>query len=512
MSPDRFDAATAFRALTNPNGPACRAVLDVLAEAAELFTTELSEGALLDSLRERGDAIDDLGSLRSHLEELEADGVVARRVNDQLASMDDLRRRSLYWFLTGVGRAVISALRDVEGAHTASGSLQLTTLHGVEDGLRRLAELDLDRTSPEEVFALVTDVLGRQATFTEEAARYVTRLNDVDDDADDELRFHARKAALRGYLQSFLAKLDDVAPSLATATAAITEHSVDGPAPIDALLDLAATTSDLPPATDSDDPPATWRAEASRKFTAIHDWYAAATPRLMSLHDAAHGHALGLTRLLSVINRHRHGSRRTADQLLDAAAFVATASNEDDALRRFTAVTALHPAIHLQLPHEDPELVDPADSWLTALPVEVPVSLRDNAMRNPPGRVGKLVDRSAQLRHVREERRRRQETARRLSERLSQRGRFHLSDLPKLQPDEFELLLSLLAAALDARPREDGVRVGTDQRTGLTATLTPPIGDRPAATVLVGHHRFTGPDHLVDIQDRAADSRLEVVT
>jgi uncharacterized protein (TIGR02677 family) len=167
--------------------------------------------------------------------------------------------------------------------------------------------------------------------------------------------------------------------------------------------------------------------------------------------------------------------------------------------RLWVALTGLHPARHLSIPEDDPEVTSRSASWWDAVPIDVPVTIRRQNRSNSTGRASKARDTHATRQLLRHRRRREREQARAALARLLTNGPARLSDFSRLDRHEFDLLLDLLSDALSAR-RVGGVRSAVSGASGVQIVLSDPEPESEPAKLQIVDGTFTGPDYLVDIQ------------
>ena len=164
--------------------------------------------------------------------------------------------------------------------------------------------------------------------------------------------------------------------------------------------------------------------------------------------------------------------------------------------RLWVALTGLHPARHLSIPEEDPEVTSRSASWWDAVPIDVPVTIRRQNRSNSTGRASKARDTHATRQLLRHRGRREREQARAALARLLTNGPARLSDFSRLDRHEFDLLLDLLSDALSAR-RAVGFAARSPARPGSRSFSATPASRNPPKQIVDG--TFTGPDYLVDI-------------
>src|SRR4029450_898533 len=189
--------------------------------------------------------------------------------------------------------------------------------------------------------------------------------------------------------------------------------------------------------------------------------------------------------------------------------------------------TGLHPARHLSIPEDDPEVTSRSASWWDAVPIDVPVTIRRQNRSNSTGRPSKARDTHATRQLLRHRRRREREQARMALATLLTNGPARLSHFARLDRHEFDLLLDLLSDALSAPPRPPpppplarhgcallpallsdalsarragGVRRVVSGASGVQIILSDPEPESEPAKLQIVDGAFTGPDYLVNIE------------
>jgi uncharacterized protein (TIGR02677 family) len=483
---------------TQPLTPTYRAIVQVFADAErDTFTLELAEPEVLQALRASPyeAEVDGEASLRVRLDELHQHGNLNRRQDERATSLEDLDRRRFLWSLTPGGKIAHQAIEDVESGLGLSGSLQVTMLVTIRDSLRALIEGDL---SANDTYALLDGLFTAQERFTGEAQRYIGRITDrhvLGAGGLDEEEFGLRKEAIKLYLSRFVSQLILLSPEIDELL-----RTLDG-ARISALVDHGATADDIPPPDETGDPAAEWRARQHTHWQGLLRWYVRAgtrPPTVDRLRAVALDAVTALTRSLSRLNAARTGAPTRAAAFLQAARWMAE-QDAGAAHRLWVALTGLHPARHLSIPEDDPEVTSRSASWWDAVPIDVPVTIRRQNRSNSTGRASKARDTHATRQLLRHRRRREREQARAALARLLTNGPARLSGFSRLDRHEFDLLLDLLSDALSAR-RVGGVRSAFSGASGVQIVLSDPEPESEPAKLQIVDGTFTGPDYLVDIQ------------
>ena len=165
-----------------------------------------------------------------------------------------------------------------------------------------------------------------------------------------------------------------------------------------------------------------------------------------------------LGRILAAVGRvnERHVRRvsREADFMQLARWFVA--GNDDEAVELWDVSFGLYPARHFRELAGD-EDIERSRSFWDAEPAEVAPRLRAVGTRASPGRPGRSADYSATKRARLAALRAQHAQAEAAVARLAERTPTRLSDLGRLDRDEFSQLLAVIDAAL-ATPPVDGRR------------------------------------------------------
>jgi len=500
-----LDQVSVFRYATAPNAPTYRAIMQVCYEAVQRYTVELRAPDILAAVRDSGYAheISDLDELETqHLAQLVQWGNLAATHDsvgvDRLA---DFYHRRLVYHLTDAGEAAHRAVDQVERTIGSSGSLQTTMLGRIRDTLAALA--DGTERGPDEVYGLVHDLTAAFDTLTHEANRFVTdlgRLTGEDrDEAISDERFVAIKTAVLTYIQRFVDELRRVADDIQ-----YTVRALDGEG-VDAALELASRSADLPDFDGEGTARQQWLAEQRRRWAGIAAWFIGDThePATVDrLADFAVGAVLTLTRTLGRLNDQRGRTHGRTEDFLTLAQWFADCDDDPQAHRLWHAAFGLHGARHLQIPEEDPGLTSARTSWWDAQPVRVPTRLRSHGRVSRAGRTPRAADHTEERRFLAARaRRERAQVEAAIARFVGQR--LQVSDLVELDAHEFDLLLALLDTALVAPRAGDGGRVTRTADGRLEVALVPP-DDGATCEVATSAGRLRCADYLVEVTDLQA--------
>ncbi len=497
----------AFRYATAPNAPTYRAVLQVCADAMQRYVIELRPDEILRELRAGGYVVEveDLEALETQvLDQLVAWGNLAATADPAgVERLSDFYRRRLVYHLTDVGEAAHRAVNEVEATVGRSGSLQANMLVKIRDGLAALATAAVHK-DPDELLRALHDVNAAFETLTHEANRFMTDLGGMvtgggEDRGEDDARFIAYKQAVLAYISRFVEQLrrlaEEITANLATVEAAGVER----------LIDVAATSADLPDFDGDGAARQRWAAEQRARWRGVARWFTGEgnePPTVERLADFAVGAVLTLTRTLGRLNDRRGRAVDRTTDFLTLARWFSECADDEAAHRLWRTAFGLHGARHTYLAEEDPERTATRTSWWDAEPVEVPARLRSHGRVSTGGRHPRASDFSSQRRWLAAKARREREQVEAALTRFADHP-LRLSSLAQLDAGEFDLLLSLLDAALAAPRDADGARSTRTLDGRLLVTLHPPE-DGAACRLRTPSGLLHAPDYRVAVTDAAA--------
>jgi uncharacterized protein (TIGR02677 family) len=311
-----------------------------------------------------------------------------------------------------------------------------------------------------------------------------------------EPRFVAFKQALLAYVSRFVEDLrrlrEDIADGIAAVQAAGTDR----------IVETASRSADLPDFARDGAARARWAAEQRGRWEGICAWFmgtAEAEPTVERLASFAVGAVLCLTRTLSRLNdrRGRPVDRRTDFHTL--ARWFAECSSDAAAHVLWHVAFGLHGARHFQHSEEDPERTSTRASWWDAEPIAVPTRLRTHGRVPHQGRPSPAADYSRERQWLEARVRRERAQVEAAVARFAGRS-LRLSDIGDLDAGEFDLLLTLLDAALSAPPEAGGLRRTRTADGQLEIALRPPSGGATCSLETPGG-RLTAPDFAVTVAD-----------
>ncbi len=512
--PDPYQRLSIFAYTVEGLAPVYRAIMGVFAAAKARFRIQLRPDEVATELGRsgRGELLDrdDPNQLERALDQLVSWGNL-RRSHDtgRVATLEDFRRRHFVYQVTPAGEAAERAVGEVIDALSSSGSLQTVMLGAIERNLGRVAE-ELARAEPEPavLYEALFNVFEQFRALAENASTFMTRLHEAIEAGEvHDQAFLAYKTAVIAYLEDFVGDLADIAPRVTERLRTIEGARGGG---VERLTALAARADRAPTLDGVHDVSGV----LDRQWRGLSVWFLGdrgAPPTVELLRAEARG---AINRILLVLERlHEKRFRRmdrSADLLRLAVWFdgAETAASDGAIHRMFERAFGLFPARHLGGVESDPERAErradlPATaSWWRAPAVAIAPALRETGRSAIQGRAARVVDYSKARRELAARHRRRQ------AEREVALSRFvgeprRLSELPRLDPRELELLLSLLDRLFSAAPDSDGRRTASSGDGRLALTLGPPRGESPAV-VRTALGRLTLPDFVLGVEDRAA--------
>jgi uncharacterized protein (TIGR02677 family) len=509
-SPTRvFNQVDALRYVTAPNAPAYRAIMQVFADAMAHYVIELRPWEVLRSLADAGydSSITDADQLEvDYLDQLVTWGNLAfNRDPAGVARLEDYYRKKRVYRLTDVGEAAHRAVAEVEATVGRSGSLQTNMLVKIRDGLDALARTAA-HADAEQLLRLLHDVYSAFDTLTHEANRFMTdlgRITSADRDESTDERFAAFKHAVLAYISRFVEQLRRLRDQIVTSLDRVAGLRIGNSHGIDAVIEVASTSDDLPDFEGDGRARLRWAAEQRAKWNGITGWFAGTgdQPTVERLADFAVGAVLTLTRTLGRLNDRRGRPVDRAADLLTLARWFAACPTDDDAHALWHVAFGLGSARHVHLAEEDPELTSTRTSWWDATPVEVPTRLRTSGTVARPGPTPRAADYTAQRRWLAARARRERAQTEAALVRFADRDT-RLSTLERLDDDELVMLLDLLDTALASPRGRDGARRCRTSDGRLEIILHAPR-DEATCALRMPSGRLRCPDYLVTVVDLA---------
>lgn len=197
-----------------------------------------------------------------------------------------------------------------------------------------------------------------------------------------------------------------------------------------------------------------------------------------------------------------HVSRRS--ELLDLAARLESAADDDAAWRLWCAATGLFAARHLPGETSPPAGSAGAVSFWDANPVPIEARLRKQGPKAVTGTAARLTDRTGAKRAARERAARMAAQAALTETGILARSGQRLSQWRNVSVDELQMLLVLLGTIAAARPDQAGTRSATTGDARWRLHADPPPDGAPAAIVHTPDGRLVHPDIALHIAPAAS--------
>jgi len=496
-----------FTHLDTPLASLYRRLLTVFVANKSRFVVHLRPEDVVEALRAEGDdtpadavdaalrSLDDWGNLRSTPD------------TSRVTTVQDFYRSRYLYQLSREGEAAERALALYEAELGRRGELQAVALADVRTRVRALLGLATSDAEPDPavVHNLLLELESRLGSLAANASTFMSSLQRTIDLHDvDEEAFLVYKDRLISYLQRFVSELVTSSYDIAQT---LREFPPDR---LTMLLTMAAereAADAVPEGDTSRDDVLAARLEAwRRRWSGVEAWFVGARhhpSQAELLRQRARRAIPDLLETVALLTERRAGrSDRSAD-FRELARWFAQAPTEDHAHRLWRAAFGLSTARHLtgvvpaagDLPAQTP--------WAQAPPVEVAPRLRQTGAyqrRGPAARVADRAPARAELAGLLAAERTELEAAR---ARLATGEVRRLSDLHRLDPQEFRLFLAVLGEALSAGPPApgDGSIRTTTADGSLHVVLTPlPSGTAPARVETMDGV-LVGPDHEITITD-----------
>lgn len=383
---DERDRLQALRAATEPNAPTYLAILSVFVAARERYEVELHTERIAAGLLDTGIVVEDL---EASLRQLDQWGNVTwTQDTTRVSRLEDFRRRRALWQLTAVGRATHDAVVSVLSAVEVSGSLQRSLFRDIREHLHELVAGvdagDADRTYLR--LRSLDSALHDLAANARDFHATVAQLRREHDIAPE--RFLAYKELLLEYLQQFL---DHLIAQQGVIARAVLDVEARG---VHRLTTLAAAGDDSGGLFDETDREARW----AQRWDGLASWFVARPGRPAGADDLIAATTSAISDLLSLLRQLTERTRRPitrASELLVMARWFRGLASDDHAAELFDAAFGLGRTLHLATDHTDPDDIGPTESFWTAPPVTVPVTLREHGKRPAPGRTPVAADYTA---------------------------------------------------------------------------------------------------------------------
>jgi uncharacterized protein (TIGR02677 family) len=473
------------------------AVVEALMIARERFRLQLRPSEVLRELHLDGHefrldgkdfTVDDVGTA---LEQLAAWGNVSRFYDSAAPeTLAEFYGKRYLYQLTQSGWAAHEGVRAVQRAGlAASGRLSGVLLPAIVERLEALRTAgEEDPADGARLYSLCMDLFAVFSELADNSARYMSDLAvAVSDLAGDDDRFLTYKRAVFAYLNDFVARFAEVLPRIQALVGELASAMPE-------LLAAAASTDVAPTPVGTDEGPLVMLQE---RWAGVAGWFLPDGERQPVADSLRVAMLEALNRILVAVGRlnerHLRRASREADFVQLAHWFAASADQAAHEL--WDQTFGLWGARHFVQLAGDEE-VDRRRSFWEAEPAAVAPRLRATGRRGVPGRPGTGADyRAVKLAKVAALRALRTQAAA-AAERLAACTPTRLSELRRLDRQEFAQFLELVGAALASPARADGTRSAVTPTVRVTLR---PVVPATRARVWTASGTLRCPDHLLSI-------------
>lgn len=495
-----------FAYVNAPEAGTYRAILRVFAAAKAAFRLHLRPDEILTELSGSGaepglsrEAVD-----RALAQLCSWGNLEAQPDTGDVSTVEEFYRARLLYQLTREGEAAERAIQHYTEQIETPGELQTAALADIRVMLEELAQL-AEQTAPDggkvhrtlrELESRFGELTGRASTFLSSLHRAID-LRGIEVDA-----FVSYKHNLIDYLERFVGELVVTTATIVDALTRV-EH-----AGVEPLLELAAAREQTDTLDAGDGSRgravAAWRS----RWAGLRSWFvgdAAGMSQAELLRARTRSAIPALLGAVAAIHERRAArSDRPADLRALARWFV-QAPSDRDAHRLWRAAFALGPARHFAIDaptvdQREAEPIAPSTSWLDAPPIWISPRLRARGRQMERPQPGKVIDRSEGKRLLAERARQEAEQAERARHRLATGHRQRMSDIGRLDPDEFGLLLDLLGEVFTRRINASET-IAAHSSDGSLEIRLEPTGDGAQARIETSLGTLHGPDQFVTIAE-----------
>ena len=466
------DPFLGFSYLTTEKSPLYRAIVEVFAEAKAGFLLHLRPAEVLVRLATKGIQLDSTGgAVETALTQL-CHWKVLEAYNDNadVATVADFHRRRLQYQLTASGQAVYESTQKFLSRLNRRITLDSAALGRIHDSLTELSDLaahqDIDA---ERAFAILRQVVTDVEDLTARAQAFFRWLHEQTESRRSDLdTFLDYKERLIEYLRDFVGELLTRGARIAIVLQTLSDHS-------DRLLH-AVTQEETRETYDTSDPTGValrreTLAKWQHRWQGLCHWFMndAAGPAQSRQLQAAARAAIPRVLALAYHQRLRRGNRsdRAAD-LRELAAWFLEAEDDRAAHQLWRTAFGLAPARHLTVSAERLEQMDgspvsPDTPWAEAPPVVIGPHLRRSGRQRTASAVRSIVDTSEARRALKLQLTKEREAEAAVKQELLNLGRRRFSEIGKLSPASFGLLMDLVGTATDARRPNSTTSIGASR-------------------------------------------------
>ncbi len=502
-----------FAYVTTEKAALYRAIMRVFVESKERFAFHLRPQEILDEVRicalqETPDQTD----IDSALEQLCVWGnLEAHPDTTDVSKVEDFYKQRCFFQITNQGEAAQRAFELFQTTAGCRGELRTSALADVRELLQELNQLS--KQAEPDSGKIHRKLLALRARFEDlsgSAQEFMSTLQrKIDSQVAQTDESISGKQRLIDHLQRFIGELviaaDDIAHTVRGLEMTGLETLLQAAAKRSAGDAMEANPEELDRALDQ------WRSEWRR----FRDWFIS-RPGCPSnsdiLRERARACIPALLNVTTSINDRLITRIDRSNDLRVLARWFIEAESEADAHKLWRAVFGMCPARHLSindatLDEHEAQDVPPDTCWLEAPPLKVSVRLRAYGSYSRTGGLNRIIDRSVEKEKLAAAMH--EEAIRILSaqNRFATGARMRLSELARLETDEFDLLLDLLGETVSTRVLSADTAEILSSDGSLRVKLEP-AGDDQTAAIHTPEGIFSGPDHWISVERNSTEEAV----
>ncbi len=495
-----------FSYLNAEKSPLYRAVMSIFVDAKRHFEIHLRPAEIVDFLESCEGLSSELdGDVEAALGQLCEWGNL-RRTQDtsDVRTVEEFYRPRFLYQLTREGEAAERAVQAYEANILRPGELQTAALSVIRDQLNVVLNYAREpKPDSTKVHLTLATLKSYFDQLTTKAQVFIGSIQRAIDLHGYELQvFIAYKERLIEYLERFIGELVIATGEISAVIQQIEQAGI-GP-----ILDAAAQHEVFDSMDASQDAVDVAAREWSLCWGGLKKWFIGGgnTPsQAETLRSCARSAIPSLLIAISGIHDRRVASSDRPTDLKLLARWFAQADSDEDAHRLWRAAFSLNSARHLRVDDDtlavwDQQPVAPATSWLEAEPILISPRLRRTGQQHRRGRPANVIDRSEDKRRLAALAVEEAVQIEKARQRLATGRETRLSELARLDRNEFNLFLDLLGTAL-SKQRQPGSQVVTTSGDGSLQIRLKPTAEDVLATIETSDGDFTGRDHYVKITD-----------
>jgi uncharacterized protein (TIGR02677 family) len=500
-APVTFGTTAEFQYIASDRAAVLAPVVDICFHNKRSLGLRLSLGEIQHALAERYGVERDVVALRRDLDWLFEHGNIEKQVEGGLVgSIEEYRQGRFTFDITARGEQAHHAISEFLAFQETAVALEASRLPAILEALLELArELRSGSPEPGRVFNLLDSLLGLGRALRQSISDFMSQLSRVlsSTEAINSNGFQDYKREVRRYLLEFSEVFEQRSAEIAAVIAEIDELDAErmvvlaGGADRSVQLDMSA-----------EEIAHSREARPREAWTAMHGWFLGDDDRSPQhqFRQALMSAIRWITETALRLAEARAGRVDRTAEYRALARWFHRLDTDEECHALFHAAFGLWGARHHSAAHEDPDQVSSHESWLQARPAPVEAHLFRPGGRAPgAGRGSPLPDLAETVTAFAEQCAAEREQLGRVLDRFAGNGPISLSELAELDRTEFSHLLSWLGTAL-ATPVADGAHVciSADGLVELALLLPDDPADR--AEVWVGHHRFEGPNLVMEVR------------